>query len=112
MAENSNRERVEEVSSISPQIVHFDPKPFDTLYHVNRFKSVNFILDLECVSRLTVHGSPFRMAENLCRSWGHEKGVLLGWYGQGIVEPITAKEWRDHEGLDTIGNHVRMDTSA
>ena len=46
MVENLDRERVEEVSSISPQTVHFDPKPSDTLYRVNRFESVNFIPDL------------------------------------------------------------------
>ena len=39
------------------------------------------------------------MVENLCRRWGYEKGVPLGRYSQGIVEPITAEERRDHEGL-------------
>ena len=99
MAENFDRDRVEAVSSVSLQTVHFDPKPSDTLYRVNRFEPINFILDLECASRLAVHSSPFRMVENLCRRWGYEKGAPLGQYDQGIIEPITAEERRDHEGL-------------
>ena len=39
------------------------------------------------------------MIENLCRRWGYQKGIPLGWYGQGIIEPIAAEEQRDFEGL-------------
>ena len=81
MVENFDRERDEAVSSVSPQTVHFDPKPSDTLYRVNCFESINFIPDLERVSRLTAHGSPPRMVENLCCRWGYEKGAPLRRYG-------------------------------
>ena len=78
MVENLDRQRF---SSVSPQTVYFDSKPFDILYHINRFEPVNFIPDLKCVSRLTAHGSPFWMVENLCCRWNYEKGASLGRYG-------------------------------
>ena len=39
------------------------------------------------------------MFKNLCSYWGYEMGTPLGWYGQGIAEPIAATERRDNEGL-------------
>ena len=39
------------------------------------------------------------MVENLCHRWGYKHETPLGLHGQGIAEPITAEERRDHEGL-------------
>ena len=39
------------------------------------------------------------MVENPCRRWGYKQGTPLGLYCQGITEPITMEERRDHEGL-------------
>ena len=39
------------------------------------------------------------MVESFCCRWGYEKGASLEQYGQGIIEPITTEERRDHEGL-------------
>ena len=99
MAENFDKERVEAVSSVSPQIVHLDPKPFNTLFHINRFEAVNFIPALKCAYHLAIHSNPFLMVENLCHRWGYNKGTPLRQYDQGIAEPITADERRDFEGL-------------
>ena len=99
MAENIDKERVKAVSSVFLQTIQFDPKPSDTLYRVNRFWRVKFNPDLEHASHMAIHSNPSLMVENLCRRWGYEKGAPLGRYDQGIVEPITAKERRDFEGL-------------
>ena len=47
IAENFDKEKVEAVSSVSLQIVQFNPKPSDILYRVNLFELVNFIPVLE-----------------------------------------------------------------
>ena len=80
MAENFDKEQVKAVSSVSLQTVQFDPKPSDTLYHVNQFELVNFILDLERVSCMAVRSNPFRMVENLCHRWGYVKETPLERY--------------------------------
>ena len=60
MVENFDRGMSEAVSLVSPWTVHFHSKPLDVLYRVNWFEPVNFIPDLECVSRLAAHAALLR----------------------------------------------------
>ena len=67
MAENFDREGVEAVSSLSLQTVHFEPMPFDLLFHVNQFELVNYILTFQHITCLVVYYNVASMVENLCR---------------------------------------------